>query len=158
MENILQAFVTKKCLESREKIAKQIESVIRVRMSKYLLPWSYLIRSAQAKDAGQSKPHHFEDDTPWAQLASLALFRLFNEWQNQGYHIPNELLRAPDFTETVCKHFDLVCACGSYWLRQFFSSSVATTTSRAKDKSCSTRGSNEKVPGKSLVSPSCPTS
>ena len=37
-----------------------------------------------------------EDETPWAQLASLALFKLFNEWQSQGFQIPNELLRAPD--------------------------------------------------------------
>lgn len=37
-----------------------------------------------------------EDETPWAQLASLALFKLFNDWQNQGFQIPTELLRAPD--------------------------------------------------------------
>ena len=36
------------------------------------------------------------DETPWAQLASLALFKLFNDWQAQGYQVPTELLRAPD--------------------------------------------------------------
>lgn len=34
-----------------------------------------------------------EDETPWLQLASLALFKLFNDWQAQGFIVPNELLR-----------------------------------------------------------------
>ena len=37
------------------------------------------------------------DETPWAQLASLALFKLFNDWQAQGYAVPPELLRTPDY-------------------------------------------------------------
>jgi hypothetical protein len=37
-----------------------------------------------------------EDETPWVQLASLALFKLFNDWQAQGFVIPNELLRNPN--------------------------------------------------------------
>ena len=36
-----------------------------------------------------------EDETPWLQLASLAMFKLFNDWQAQGYVIPNELLKTP---------------------------------------------------------------
>jgi hypothetical protein len=44
----------------------------------------------------QAKHNIIEDETPWAQLASLALFKLFNDWQNQGFQIPSELLRAPD--------------------------------------------------------------
>ena len=37
-----------------------------------------------------------EDETPWLQLASLALFKLFNDWQAQGYVIPAELLKNPN--------------------------------------------------------------
>ena len=33
------------------------------------------------------KPNQMEDETPWAQLASLALFKLFNDWQAQGYQV-----------------------------------------------------------------------
>jgi len=34
-----------------------------------------------------------ESDTPWVSLASLALFKLFNDWQAQGYDIPVEMLK-----------------------------------------------------------------
>ena len=41
-----------------------------------------------------------EEVTPWTALASLALFKLFNDWQAQGIHLPAELLarthREPD--------------------------------------------------------------
>merc|ERR1711874_375662 len=36
-----------------------------------------------------------EDETPWASLASLALFKLFNDWQAQGYLLPEDLLKQP---------------------------------------------------------------
>jgi len=42
------------------------------------------------------KPNQMEDETPWAQLASLALFKLFNDWQAQGYAVPLELWKAPE--------------------------------------------------------------
>ncbi|XP_059090473.1 uncharacterized protein LOC131886224 isoform X1 [Tigriopus californicus] len=32
-------------------------------------------------------------DTPWVQLASLALFKMFNDWQVHGYSIPNDLMK-----------------------------------------------------------------
>jgi len=34
-----------------------------------------------------------ESDTPWVSLASLALFKLFNDWQSQGYEIPVEMIK-----------------------------------------------------------------
>jgi len=34
-----------------------------------------------------------EDETPWLQLASLAMFKLFNDWQAQGFVIPQELMK-----------------------------------------------------------------
>lgn len=45
------------------------------------------------------KPNQMEDETPWAQLASLALFKLFNDWQAQGYAVPLELWKAPESGE-----------------------------------------------------------
>ena len=43
------------------------------------------------------KPHEMTDETPWAQLASLALFKLFNQWQADGFAIPAELFKPPDY-------------------------------------------------------------
>jgi len=37
-----------------------------------------------------------EDETPWLQLASLAMFKLFNDWQSQGFVIPPELMKNPN--------------------------------------------------------------
>jgi len=37
---------------------------------------------------------HGEEETPWSALASVALFKLFNDWQSQGAVLPAELLRA----------------------------------------------------------------
>lgn len=74
-EQAIQAVVAKKCLESRGKIEQQL---------------------LETSGGDQNKPAIIEDETPWAQLASLALFKLFNDWQNQGFQIPSELLRAPD--------------------------------------------------------------
>jgi len=34
-----------------------------------------------------------EDTTPWTALASVALFKLFNDWQAQGVTIPTELMK-----------------------------------------------------------------
>jgi len=33
----------------------------------------------------------FQDTTPWGALASLALFKLFNDWQSSGFSLPTEL-------------------------------------------------------------------
>jgi len=40
----------------------------------------------------------FETETPWSSLASLAMFKLFNDWQAQGYHLPPELVRGSGMT------------------------------------------------------------
>ena len=61
--------VTKKCSENRNKTPQQ-------------------------KDPNAKPP--MEDETPWLQLASLALFKLFNDWQAQGFIIPSELLKTPN--------------------------------------------------------------
>jgi len=36
-----------------------------------------------------------EDHTPWPQIASLALYKLYNDWQSQGYTLPKELTSVP---------------------------------------------------------------
>lgn len=36
-----------------------------------------------------------EDHTPWPQVASLALYKLYNDWQSQGYQLPKELTSVP---------------------------------------------------------------
>jgi len=32
-----------------------------------------------------------EDNCPWPQIASLALYKLYNDWQSQGFQLPKEL-------------------------------------------------------------------
>jgi len=41
------------------------------------------------------KVHDLETDTPWVSLASLALFKLFNDWQAQGYNVPTGIMHKP---------------------------------------------------------------
>ena len=60
-------------------------------------------KSKEAKEKQQTdaegnplKPNQMEDETPWAQLASLALFKLFNDWQAQGKTVPSDLWKVPD--------------------------------------------------------------
>lgn len=70
-EHVIQHVVTKKCNESRAKA-----------------------QATEASNGNGTKPA-MEDETPWLQLASLAMFKLFNDWQAQGYIIPSELLKSP---------------------------------------------------------------
>jgi hypothetical protein len=77
-EHVIQFVVTKKCNEARTK--SQTASVV----------------VTDATGAATTKPNTMEDETPWLQLASLALFKLFNDWQAQGYVIPAELLKNPN--------------------------------------------------------------
>ena len=57
------------------------------------------IKEQTDADGNPLKPNQMEDETPWAQLASLALFKLFNDWQAQGKEIPSDLWRVPDAKE-----------------------------------------------------------
>jgi hypothetical protein len=71
-EHVIQFVVTKRCTDPKNK--------------------------SQQDDSGNPlKPNEMTEETPWAQLASLALFKLFNDWQAQGYVIPNELFKTPDY-------------------------------------------------------------
>lgn len=44
-------------------------------------------------DGGDKPKRSLETDTPWVSLASLALFKLFNDWQSQGYVVPAGMMR-----------------------------------------------------------------
>jgi|ERR1711874_59150 len=66
-EHIIQAIVTKKCSENKVK-----------------------------EEAGEvANGNNKEDETPWGALASLAIFKLFNDWQSQGCVVPSEFLNVP---------------------------------------------------------------
>lgn len=68
-EQVIQAIVAKKCREQRD--------------------------CMETGDENSEKPKNVnEDETPWASLASLALFKLFNDWQAQGYVLPQDLNKA----------------------------------------------------------------
>lgn len=71
-EHVIQFVVTKKCTEPKVKV----------------------------EEADPTAKPPMEDDTPWLQLASLALFKLFNDWQAQGFVIPNELMKSPNENTT----------------------------------------------------------
>ena len=58
----------------------------------------------EKNEAGEEKKsNNFETDTPWSALASLAMFKLFNDWQSQGYQLPSELMKQGSiFSEKQC--------------------------------------------------------
>jgi len=68
-EHVIQFVVTKKCTEPKPKVVDPANP--------------------------DAKPPQ-EDETPWLQLASLAMFKLFNDWQAQGFVIPQELMKNPN--------------------------------------------------------------
>jgi len=65
-EHVIQFVVTKKCTEKKPPVVDPANP--------------------------DAKPP-MEDETPWLQLASLAMFKLFNDWQAQGFVIPQELMK-----------------------------------------------------------------
>merc|ERR1719357_736950 len=59
---------------------------------------SYPGTVARARSSGEkSKRPEMESETPWVSLASLALFKLFNDWQAQGYVVPAGMMRGNQF-------------------------------------------------------------
>jgi len=49
------------------------------------------------ENGGGRQRRDLETDTPWVSLASLALFKLFNDWQAQGYVVPAGMMRGNQF-------------------------------------------------------------
>jgi len=94
-EHVIQYVVTKKCNENRNKpVVDQQMADPNVQPS---VPGFGDDGTAPPGEADAPKYNRqIEDETPWLQLASLALFKLFNDWQAQGYVIPAELLKNPN--------------------------------------------------------------
>eukprot|EP00090_Calanus_glacialis_P046296 TRINITY_DN9020_c0_g1_i1.p1 TRINITY_DN9020_c0_g1~~TRINITY_DN9020_c0_g1_i1.p1 ORF type:complete len:343 (+),score=95.71 TRINITY_DN9020_c0_g1_i1:87-1115(+) len=62
----------------------------------YITTTTCLKKPVKQEDQENGSPNNKrnqESDTPWVSLASLALFKLFNDWQSQGYEIPVEMLK-----------------------------------------------------------------
>jgi len=58
---------------------------------------------SEKNEGDEKKSNNFETDTPWSALASLAMFKLFNDWQSQGYQLPSELMKPGSiFSEKQC--------------------------------------------------------
>jgi len=101
-EHCIQYIVTKRCTESKNKAA---EAVKQAAAAASATPAEGADNNGAAASSGAAapavpeglKPHEMTDETPWAQLASLALFKLFNDWQAQGFAIPAELFKPPDY-------------------------------------------------------------
>jgi len=43
------------------------------------------------------------DNAPWRALASLGLFKLFNDWQSQGYILPQQFMATPNPVPNIAK-------------------------------------------------------
>jgi hypothetical protein len=67
--------------------------------------------SDEVSDAG--KPETPEDDVPWGNLASFALYKLFTEWQSQGTHvpIPKQTNVSPSKQVSLCQWIYTLCFC-----------------------------------------------
>jgi len=55
----------------------------------------------QDQENGNPNNKRMESETPWVSLASLALFKLFNDWQAQGYELPADLVKGGNAAEKV---------------------------------------------------------
>jgi len=49
-------------------------------------------RFKEEQEMDTEQPSKAQDSTPWGALASLALFKLFNDWRNNGYTLPPKLV------------------------------------------------------------------
>jgi len=74
-EQVLQYITTKSCLGAKEEDGDDEEM------------------DGNQENGDKSKRPEMESETPWVSLASLALFKLFNDWQAQGYQLPPGIFR-----------------------------------------------------------------
>ena len=103
-EHCIQYIVTKRCTESKNKAAEAAKQVAAAGAAAPATAaeggdnnGAGAAAAADGAAPAELKPHEMTDETPWAQLASLALFKLFNDWQAQGFAIPAELFKPPDY-------------------------------------------------------------
>jgi len=52
---------------------------------------AFITNSVQSDAGGED----LADNAPWRALASLGLFKLFNDWQSQGYILPQQFMATP---------------------------------------------------------------
>jgi len=76
-EQVLQYITTKSCLGAKDDDGDDEEM------------------EGNQENGDKAKRPEMESETPWVSLASLALFKLFNDWQAQGYQLPPGIFRGP---------------------------------------------------------------
>jgi len=76
-EKVLQHIVTKSCLADTETETGETGEE----------------KENEESPEKEGKQQRMETETPWVSLASLALFKMFNDWQSQGYDIPVDMGR-----------------------------------------------------------------
>jgi len=74
-EQVLQYITTKSCLGAKEDDGDDEDM------------------EGNQENGEKAKRPEMESETPWVSLASLALFKLFNDWQAQGYQLPPGIFR-----------------------------------------------------------------
>merc|ERR1712037_679665 len=82
-EQVLQYITTKSCLGAKDDDGDDEEM------------------DGNQENGDKSKRPEMESETPWVSLASLALFKLFNDWQAQGYQLPPGIFRGSGSGSTV---------------------------------------------------------
>jgi len=82
-EQVLQYITTKSCLGAKDDDGDDEEM------------------DGNQENGDKSKRPEMESETPWVSLASLALFKLFNDWQAQGYQLPPGIFRGPSGSSTA---------------------------------------------------------
>jgi len=97
-EHVIQYVVTKKCNENRNKpmVQEMAQPDVKPNVDFGVGDDGTAPPGDDVTTKNGSYNKQIEDETPWLQLASLALFKLFNDWQAQGYVIPAELLKNPN--------------------------------------------------------------
>jgi len=55
---------------------------------------AFITNSVQSAESGP-ETEDIADNAPWTALASLGLFKLFNDWQSQGYSLPQQFMSTP---------------------------------------------------------------
>jgi len=82
-EQVLQYITTKSCLGAKDEDGDDEDM------------------DGNQENGDKAKRPEMESETPWVSLASLALFKLFNDWQAQGYQLPPGIFRGPSGNSVV---------------------------------------------------------
>jgi len=75
------------------------------------------VKNAESPEESRTGSHG-EEETPWTALASIALFKLFNDWQSQGVVLPAELMRKSGQVSANVTHDDPMTGSGPGEIKQ----------------------------------------